>query len=111
MAEFDAKTVAEIDPSGTWDPAEAGSMPHAAPVDDVELVEVFPAAGKGTETAQALLDAAGPDREHEIKTSDGNFLVPADIAKKAKLPEADVEEDTGAAPAAAAPAKRTAAKR
>lgn len=52
---------------------------------------VYPPAGKATETAQALLKAAD-DLGYDpivVRTTDGAFTVPSDVADAADLPEGD----------------------
>lgn len=75
-----------------YDPTVAGSAPHDANalIDTVaeEMVTIYPAAGKSGDTARALLEAAGDDWA-KVKTSDGNFVVPRDIAERANVPEDD----------------------
>lgn len=58
---------------------------------EADEVVVYPAQGKATETAQALLKAAddlGYDPQ-VVKTGDGAFIVPSDVADAADTPEGD----------------------
>lgn len=117
------------DDAGVYDENESGSMPHF----DVptgsdaasDLVHIVPEPGKVTATAKALLDAAGEDREHEVRSADGGFDVPADIADAVDLAsietDSDATEDDGeetpgdeqpdATPRRRPAAKKTAARR
>lgn len=119
------------DASGNYDPDEPGSAPHQEHDTFPALDEttIYPAAGKEAETAQALLDAA--DDPRQVVWSDGAFIVPASVAKKAKVPEGEkaapvlsaaarVEQDDAGTPPAsksapaakkAAPAKKAPARK
>lgn len=106
------------DPSGLFDPDpdQAGSMPHAAESKPSETVTVYPAEGKASETAQALLDAAGEGNEHVVKSVDGAFEVPVEVADAASLPEAEVvhagdDSDNSSPTPKKAPAKKAAARK
>lgn len=66
------------------------------------LVEDQPA------VAAALLEAAGPDRVHEVHAQTGGFLVPGDLVQAAGLiPSGDAAGDVKAA-AKGKPADKTA---
>jgi hypothetical protein len=66
---------------------EPGSMARQALADDSEreLAYIYPPAGKESETAQALL--AATDNPADVRWEDGAFVVPSELAKKAKVPE------------------------
>lgn len=46
--------------------------------------------------ASALLEAAGPERAHEVQAQTGGFLVPGDIAATAGLVASDAAGDVKA---------------
>lgn len=106
------------DASGTFDPDVPGSTAHTAedvyPVADE--VTIYPEPGKETETAQALLEAAEDPRD--VQFYDGAFVVSAELAKKAKVPEgtptgpvlSQSQQDATLKAPAKAPAKKAADK-
>lgn len=77
--------------------SEPGDAPHS----DIELgtvaeeVTVYPAEGKMAETSQALLDAAESLElnPNVVMVSDGNFVVPKEVADAATLPEGDTIDE------------------
>lgn len=91
---------------GGFDPDEPGSAPHQDDYEtgDVETVTIVPVEGQIAETARALLDAA--DSPGDVQMSDGNFVVPAKLAAKAKVPEAKSERSTRTAAASPPPAPK-----
>jgi hypothetical protein len=79
---------------------EPGSAPHAEPAAEIEYVHIYPEAGKQSETAKALLDAA--ERPEDVQYSgEGYFSVPAELADKAEaaLPKGADEVSPGDSPA------------
>lgn len=71
--------------------ADLPYITHQEMDEPAELVQVQAAVGKGPETAAALLKAAA-DLDLDpavVQTADGHFLVPAEVANKADVPEAD----------------------
>jgi hypothetical protein len=73
----------EVKPSDEFD----GSVPVMPAVDDADEVTIYPADGEASATAVALIEAAeklGHDAS-VVRTSDGGFIVPADVADSAKL--------------------------